>query len=568
MAQIVNSIAPRSNRSFSKTVRKYEHEGALGGNVEGQNIVFLAEHEVESSDHRQFVQEFYPFPGMYRDFYNRIHVVPPVLDILQPQDNNPYTFHIWNAVIGGADVDTIDEEGTGGIDNSVIPGDTYRKLEFRENTITLTSLADPVVDGTWTFRFMSASTTGELIGLLQLRTTRALTILFEPEQPVTQRHRYRTNILRARNGQEQRITVSGAVPHEFLEYNAIIEHEEGLVAQRLRHMINLFTPLAIPLFHEAIEIIQPASLGDQEIYGDFSFSDLNTGDPVLIANRYNTETELNVVEGWFDDHVTLRGSLSFPLEKGSNAHQVRLIYQDEGSQLTYYPVNAGIHSLRGQVTQPITILARAGTIEMYLEDAIIMQRPIVTGGQDTESFFVRPERIDFGGKFEIFIQLSVSSMRRAVTFKATSRQEIQNWKRFFLEVRGRQRPFFMPTWRDIFLPIQGGSGGAQIVVESPALNPQEWFRYRGHRNIFVEALADTGEELFFAREIDSISLLSAPFNLYTVVLTEVLPDHIAEILHYSMLERCRLADDTVTWRHFHVHSTITFAIETIDNDIN
>lgn len=390
-------------------------------------------------------------------------------------------------------------------------------------------------------------------------------LLYPPEVPIVQRHRYKTTVIKSRSNQEYRATISGNVPHEFLEYRAIVDSQEGLIDRRLRFFLDLSVPVIVPLYHEIVDISIEHSIGVTTIQGDFQYSDIAAGNTVVITNRSRTKAQVTDIISWSSSEITIEDSTLFVLDSHSAIYSTRMIRQDPNSFLGHFPVGAGIHLLRGQVVEPTTILARGGSVFRYQGFPVLLDRPIVVRNSEQENFYERIDRIDFGGKFQVNVYTDVSSIRRLLTYKIDSAQVRQNFKAFFKAVAGRQRPFLLPSFRPIVTINQFTGGSTQISIYSSKIDPNLWWQHVGHKYIAIRGMNNSGQHSILIREITEIQDLGN--GIYQFTLDVPVPNSIIEIDEIWGVEQCRLSDDGVIWRHYHTYSHVTFAVETIDHGV-
>ena len=81
-----------------------------------------------------------------------------------------------------------------------------------------------------------------------------------------------------------------------------------------------------------------------------------------------------------------------------------------------------------------------------------------------------------------------SKIRRSHQWLVSTPAERQWWKRFLRTVRGRWKPFLLPTWRpDLTLFAQPGDGADVLLVREDYLD--EWFPSAAHRRLLIEPVA-------------------------------------------------------------------------------
>ena len=153
-------------------------------------------------------------PGMITDYYNRIFIFPAIIDIRNPVIGSPNAYSVWNAYFQTNILETIIEADDTGLTNSAADATSFDALEVKDFAITVGATAPISIDATYTFNFQVGS------GILLFQATRATLVPFAPEVPIRQSLEWRTDIIRAYDGTQQRIS-SRPTPKVGYSYNII-----------------------------------------------------------------------------------------------------------------------------------------------------------------------------------------------------------------------------------------------------------------------------------------------------------------------------------------------------------
>lgn len=150
----------------------------------------------------------------YDDYYNRIHVVPRVLDIGNLLSVQTREATVWNAYLTPQALASIDESGTVGLTESgITPPTTFATLEERTYFVTVGTQGPATIDALYTFNFPLESPTLAVTG-------RRVVVFGHPPnwaEPVRERLNWLTDVLLTQSGIEQRIGLRAA-PRRGLEY--------------------------------------------------------------------------------------------------------------------------------------------------------------------------------------------------------------------------------------------------------------------------------------------------------------------------------------------------------------
>lgn len=142
--------------------------------------------------------------SFWSDFYNRIHVVPAVLDVGNVVTTQTYDVEVWNGYEVPKQYVARSDVGTTGLDLAgVAPPATWRAYESKFYELTATPDVEFVVEAAYTFTFLSANAaTLQVVGRGDV-----VVLPLSPDWASTVRHRlaYETNVMRAKGGAEQRV---------------------------------------------------------------------------------------------------------------------------------------------------------------------------------------------------------------------------------------------------------------------------------------------------------------------------------------------------------------------------
>jgi hypothetical protein len=248
-------------------------------------------------------------PGMESDYYNKVWVIPDLIEVRNPPIGVPQEFGIWNACLEQNEILNVVEDDTTGLEVSAEAGDVYKRLQLIRYSITLTPLAPIEIDASYIFNFLIGA------GELTFKASRAV-VLYEPaEAPLKQVYEWKTDVIRAYDGQEQRVLVRPK-PRCNLEYKIVFTSDAKIRTQRANLFTSISSPMVFPLWHEAFYLNAQAPQGTRDLYGDFSLRDFRVGDFLLLVSAKNAHSELVKVFFESDDHIILENVLNARLISG------------------------------------------------------------------------------------------------------------------------------------------------------------------------------------------------------------------------------------------------------------
>lgn len=161
------------------------------------------------------VRTGYVARNWFADYYHRVHVVPPVLDIGNLLSVQTRDAHVWNAHLTDQALASIGEDATEGLTESGIAAPTtFAPLEERVFSVTVDTAGPATIGALYTFVFPSESPTLGVTG------RRVVVFGYPPNwsKPVVERLAWLTDVLPAHGGTEQRIGLRAA-PRRALEYS-------------------------------------------------------------------------------------------------------------------------------------------------------------------------------------------------------------------------------------------------------------------------------------------------------------------------------------------------------------
>ena len=491
--------------------------------------------------------------GMLFDYYNRVFVLPPLIEVQNPRLGQPQPFNIWNAFLVANQITAVAEDGAAGLVNTAVVGQNFRPVQLRGYSVTVTPSAPVQINATYTFTFQLGSAT------FRFNASRATVLGVEPEMPIEQVLEYETDIFRSYDGSERRFAIRGNQPRQQLNYQLILETDAQRRALRLDQFINNLSPLVFPLWQEPFLLTQPLNVGETAASGDFTFADFLVGDNVYLVSPDGASTELNRVDVLTPTLLTLRTVASNNYPAGSAIFPTIVVQPSDGQTIQLYPVNALRRPVRGRSIGQRALGGAGATVNTYQGLPILEQDPSANDFVD-ESFSRQPIEVNFGGAFNVSSAATFSNIGRRMNFFIRDRQTLQYWKRFLDMIYGRREPFYMATNQFDVIVTAHTIGTSEITIENePDLN--QWLASAGHNDLQIIL---TPGEVVANRRINAVN--DNNDGTLTLALDQVLPDlgPSTSITKVSLLELTRLASDVVRFRHFTTNSVVSISTETIE----
>jgi len=388
-----------------------------------------------------------------------------------------------------------------------------------------------------------------------------------PETPLRVTFQFRSDIITAWNGLEQR-AAHRLDPRWIIDCNLMLpkERDNRLAAAALYSQLP--APAVVPLWYEAAYLTQAANASDTVLQGDFSLSDGVAGDTVFFqANGDESLITTGVLDAGDATSITLVDPLGIDLPVGSLVCPTLTGFIQNRPGLNRYPIQSGSVALRisSQGSKPLG--GNGSDLAMYQGLPLLTLRPLANELlQDT--YDAHTETADYGGRIQVVVHPSLTTIERTRSFKIGSRLQWQGAKLFMSSVHGTRDPFYFATWRpDLHVAEQPSVGGSTFKIFNTDGDPDfdaVWFAGgQGHQDLQLETNG-TGSNALLHRRITDIS--DNLDGTATVTLDTALPvDADSSTLNVvSSLELVRFGADEFALTITGVDAKLTVVLQTIE----
>jgi hypothetical protein len=402
------------------------------------------------------------YPTFWDDYYNRIHVQPPVLDLGNVVTTQTYDVEVWNAYDAQKQFVTFGAIGTAGLSLAgVSPPATWRSLESKVYVLTATPDVDFVVDAQYTFGFASANQA-------VLRVIGRGDVVVLPLSPdwashVKERLDWSTDVLRAQGGAEQRIRLRNQPRRAF---SMVLRALDAASRSKWESIIfrQQASRFAVPVWTDAQRL--PASLpaGSVAITGVITtgFDFVDGGLAVLwrSANEYEPVTITTVGAGTLNLYSPTNRTWPaltrlFPSRLARMGASQRL--KRPAHDVAELPVvmevlgNDGMGAVDGATT--------------YRGYAVMTTKPHEPDAPE-DTWLRVVETTDNGMAEPLISDLTgYPDILRSMQWLVGSHAEVVAIKRWLHARAGRLVPFWLPTWREDVVQTQPmPSSGTQLTI--------------------------------------------------------------------------------------------------------
>lgn len=484
-------------------------------------------------------------------FYFRIWPIPPVLDVQNPKRNVPIPFQLWNAFLEPNTLNTIASFDLLDITLDILEGTIFPRLALETVNATIGDDTPYAVDGRFTFDFDFGATSLRMIAIL----ADILPILAEGS--IVETLEWKTNVLDNYDGSENRIALRPR-PRRTFGMSFLLADD----ADRKKLYDKLFKTAALtviaPSYQYQSRVKVPTAIGDNKLYTNVRRADLRIGENVLIATK-DGQFFLYEVEGVFADHVTITTAFSQELPKGSivcgafpgrfpNKTSLQMLARSGQCSISVTLINN-----RDEVAWPGNGVA----VPTFNGKPLLARNPLADS-QTPEAFDVGLEVIDNEtGKpsyFSAWAQPFIEGPRQYLIQSLFNQDDLEFWRNFFEAVRGSQKTFYTPTYREDLVQKDGTAflineitvEGTEYATQFDGLAPYAQLQIESSAGTF-EVAVDNAENLGDSTKIHFVTPIDGD-------LTDV------EVTRISYLMLCRLGSDIVKLTHTTDHTIVDLSL--------
>lgn len=375
------------------------------------------------------------------DWYNRIHVTPRVLDLGAVTGGTTRSATVWNAYLSASPLDGISEVGADALNlTGVTTPRTFKPLEYVVLSVSPEEEGPPTIDTTYTFDF-DGRTDFVTLGVVGRR---ARLWPFEPNwrNAVDVDLEYRTDILAARNGREQRRALRKAPRRQIGFAVTIGQSEMRTFHQVMTRWQSRPWLLADPT--RSVACPDGAPSGSTQIAVDALPAWLTEGQTVVLGDAtvmavssIDADQMLLTLDAELSETVPAGAALR-PAVSGLLSGATRARHPSSGATEFNLTFSVDPGSEAEDAASP--------GIQIHGGREVLALKP--NWGESVESEYVwEPEQIDFGfGRIESYNPIAFGTMIRRASYVQQTAEDVAEVQQFFARRRGQAGEFMMPTW--------------------------------------------------------------------------------------------------------------------------
>lgn len=390
-----------------------------------------------------------------------------------------------------------------------------------------------------------------------------MTILSQIPEALKQTISWKTDIIKAYDGTEQRINLRRNPRNLFTaSYLADTDAAIQFWKYELTFAANGLN-WGMPLWGEILEITNPISATATVVNCDFSLTDTALGQSALLIHPDGSnELILCNTATRTDTAITLSSGLvinDYP--EGSLWVPVDYIFlkSNPGYREGVY-ATAQVNIIGDSQVHKVVDAYGATPLTMYNSRPVLDKVPEYIGSN--EVFAQTISRTDYGGKVRITSGEGSSHSTISRRYIYTSAQDRQWWKLFLSTAKGQQQSFYTSTYRqDMTLDTQPAQGASTMVVDDASNPAGGWEALAGHQDLALTTADGTIQYV----AINSAGTVDNGNGTHTVAFTPALTNTPlgSTIQKISFFELVRLASDDIVIDYMPLNKTISMSTRAV-----
>lgn len=379
-----------------------------------------------------------------RDFYNRIHLSPAVIDAGNVISNATRYVEVWNAWSEGKTLASIAASGTTGgitLGGQSAPPLAFGPLQSRIYALTVSTSGDPVIDARYMFDF------GAEKPVLRVTGRRIVVWSFRPNwaDGITERLEWLTDVLTAYDGGEQRVRLRNNA-RRVIEYAFAVEGNDARLLEALTFGWGgrLY---CLPVWWEADFLPSGIAAGATSVtVTDAALKDYRAGGLIVFWSSVGKSEAVEILS-ISGNTITLKLPLANSFPPGTRVAPAVLARLAGETQYTH--ITDRIVTGRGRFEVDGSIDRAPAEIGPTWEGhAVLDERP--DRADDVDETWART--LDILDNLTGVIMVDDTSgspiIRRSYTWTLAGRDAINRWKRWAAARAGRANALWLPTFAD------------------------------------------------------------------------------------------------------------------------
>lgn len=383
----------------------------------------------------------------FDDYYNRIWLIPSVIDFGSLSSTQTALFTVWNAYLTPIEISSIDEPSDPSLTLSApAVGVQYKPLQVRTGSLIASQDGDPSVDALFTFVFDNADyATMSVVG------TRARFWEFAPnwDEGMDVTLEYRTEVQTSHKRKETRIA-GRQTARKTVEYQSIVP--QRVFRSMLGFMNSNQNRLTmVPEFSRGAHLAFDVAAGTAEIEVEETVDWLVVGQTVTLyaGGIAGYRSDLRKIISVTGNVAELSAAVDGDWSAGSKVYPVVSGYLSKSISASMLNNNTARLSISLEVSPGSEPVIDPGAPEFTFDGReLFLKRPDWSSTPTVNFESIRND-VDYGiGRTAHFFPVDFNSRMSKATYLGRDREDAEAFIRFFRRQMGQQGEFFMPTYTE------------------------------------------------------------------------------------------------------------------------
>ncbi len=388
--------------------------------------------------------------GFVNDLYNHFIVTPAILNLGNLVSQSSIQIEVWNAYLNPVTLNAVTATGDDGLQLTGQPDPPlqFQALEAKNYTLIAQTNGAPIINADFHFQNSSPEdphiiVTGRRVVVFNARPNWA--------SGVTERWEWKTGIIEAYDGTEQRIR-QRQVPRRGYEYETL---SEGRAVRAIEAILHAWSSrvYALPIWMDSSSLQQPMAVGDTAFQAqDAALKDYQPGG-IVVLWQSETENEAVEVDTILGDTINLRQPASRDWPAGTRVYPGRFARLSGRAQFKRHTDTIQTGRFSFDVEDEFSLPELTG-LDTYQGIPVIPFRP--NRAHDQDASITRALQIvdNLVGIRSFDDRTRQPITRRAYEWMQLNRQDIHDFRRWLYSRAGRLRAYWQPSGNTDLVPTQ------------------------------------------------------------------------------------------------------------------
>jgi hypothetical protein len=477
-------------------------------------------------------------PGTY--WFDHVHYDPKLLELGNIVSTVVYDVTIYNAYKEEErELSLAEANAGGGINFDDLPSLPFILGTQTGLTLSLTVEIEgpPTIDGTLDFE------TDVLEFSIPITGSRVTMFLYLPEAPIEELLQWKTDIIKNRYGEEQRISIRKN-PRQILKYDLRMEIDED----RRKMMSLLFgwhaRVFGVPVWHEARRLSQAATAGELSVIANTRWADFRVGSLAIVWESPSSFDALQI-DSITESELTFVSALSNNYSRRAYLIPLRTAYADPTIQLNRWPNNLEDFSILFTVLDNDANLGSTDGWSTH-NSKVMVDDANLARGTVPDNLVIEVSRLDNEVapilQYTDWLTSRTSSLK---TWYCPNAESTWKVRQLLHALRGSHTTFYLPTFFEDLVMVSPASSASQLL-DIANVNYTDYIAARDP-NASIRIEFEDGSVI--TRSITSSEVISNEVERLTVDEPWDSSFAVEDVRRISFLRRCRLANDQVKLSH-------------------